>query len=310
MVTAIIIAGGYGTRMLPFSRHTPKHLLPVGAEPLIVHQLRRLADAGVDQVVIASGHLGDRLALAVGDGRRWGLGFDRLSQHREDAPLGTGGALAAAFRSVDDGDDDPVVVVNGDLISGHDLSAHLRAAAGSDLCLHVREVADRRAFGSVTVDERATVTRFEEKAPDPGPTAGLVNAGTYVLSPAALRELPGRQPLSLEREVFSAMIRAGARVRAYREQSYFRDVGSPGDLVEASADAVLGRIPGIRGQDARWWASSRAQVADDAVLSGGTAVHDGAVVGPGARLDAVLVLPDARVPAGATLRHTIVGGVT
>lgn len=228
---AVILAGGLGSRMGDLTRDTPKSVLLVAGEPLIAHQLRRLVAAGVTDIRLATGHLGDVVEAALGDGAAWGA---RLSYSREPEPRGTGGALALAGRDV--ADDDVVLVLNGDLLTDHDLTAQVThfEETGADVSIHVREVEDPRRFGVVLTDGDR-VTGFLEKPEDP--PSNLVNAGTYVFRGSVLTSLPGRFPMSVEFDVFPQLITEGRRVVAYRETAYFKDVGRPEDLASAEADA-------------------------------------------------------------------------
>ena len=119
---AVIVAGGFGTRMLPLTERRPKHLLEVGGVPFLEHQLTKLADAGVGHVVLATSYHADMFAPVLGDGARYGL---RLSYVQEEEPLGTGGAIRNVAAALDPEPDHPVVVLNGDVLSGHDLRAQL-----------------------------------------------------------------------------------------------------------------------------------------------------------------------------------------
>src|SRR5919206_4394940 len=149
---AVIVAGGFGTRMLPLTERRPKHLLEVGGVPFLEHQLSKLAAAGVEHVVLATSYHADMFAPTLGDGSRHGL---RLSYVQEEEPLGTGGAIRNVADALDPEPDHAVVVLNGDVLSGHDLRAQLadfdtdRSGRRVDVSLHLVEVDDARAFGCV-----------------------------------------------------------------------------------------------------------------------------------------------------------------
>ncbi|MBC9224825.1 NTP transferase domain-containing protein [Aeromicrobium sp. 636] len=229
MRRAIVLAGGLGTRLRPAVGDLPKPLVDVGGEPLVAHQLRRLAAAGVPDIVIAAGFGAQQVQDELGDGSRWDV---RLTYSREQQPLGTGGALALAARAaVAPGD--TVVVVNGDLLSAHDLAAQIDAfeRSGADVSIHVREVDDARPYGVVSLDDSGTRIRgFREKPRIAAP--GLVNAGTYVMRGAVLLDLPDTVPLSLEVDVFPGLA-ADSDVRAHRDDAPFLDVGTPDALERA-----------------------------------------------------------------------------
>ncbi len=227
MRRGIVLAGGLGTRLRAASGDLPKPLVEVGGEPLVAHQIRRLVAAGVPDVTVAVGYGADQVVQLLGAGEAWGA---RLSYSREDEPLGTGGALALAARgAVAPGD--TVVVVNGDLLSRHDLAAQVRVfeESGAAVLLHVREVSDARAYGVVSVDGDR-VTGFHEKPAEAAP--GLVNAGTYVMRGEVLLGLPDTVPLSVEVDVFPRLV-TSADVRAHRDDAEFLDVGTPEALEQA-----------------------------------------------------------------------------
>ncbi len=304
-----MLAGGAGTRMRPLTDDCPKPLLPLAAEPLIGYQLRRLAAAGVRDIVVSTGYLADRFHAVLGDGRPWGV---RLQHCVEDEPLGTGGALRASVELLPDVD--RVVVLNGDLLSSHDLAAQLVALDGAGrtnpsddrarLVLHVREVPDVAPYGQVSCGAGMRVTGFAEKS---GSGPGLANAGTYVADADLLRGLPtGRS--SWERDLLPALLADGVPVLARTADGYFRDVGSPTAYRLASVDAVTGVLPGALdiGSGGEAYVAVGAHVDPAARLTGGCSVHAGAVVGARAQLAGTVVLPGARVGAGAHLVRCVV----
>lgn len=303
---AVILAGGYGSRLLPFTAQRPKHLLPIGDEPVIAHQLHRLAQAGVSRVVMATAYHADAFRPALGDGRAFGLD---LAYSREDAPLGTGGALRQASETLQPDDADDVLVLNGDLLSEHDLAAQMRVHrasrdGGCALTVHARDVDDARAFGLLTLDGDRVV-RFEEKPHEP--VAGAVNAGTYVMTGATTRALPLGVEASLERDLFPRMAEHG-HVRVYREDSPFADIGTPEALLAANR-AWAAR----HGRDAVVLSAHVSPAADvrgslvmaDAVLAQcrvtDSIVGPGARIGAGAELDGCVIGDDVVIAPGTAL---------
>ncbi len=295
-VGAIVLAGGLGSRLLPLTDAIPKPLLPLGPEPLIGYQLRRLAAVGIDRAVLATGHLAEQFSTALGDGRRFGL---RLEYSVEDHPLGTGGALRGAAQRLPQVD--TVVVLNGDLLSSHDLAAQLAMSRSAQVCLHVREVPDASAYGRVVVDATGRVVSFAEKS---GHGPGLINAGTYIAEGELLRCLPPG-PRSWERDVLPDLIDAGQPVTAFAADGYFRDVGTASAYCAASSDWVTGALPGS-GSPASSYVAVGASVAPTAVLRGGSGVHAGACIERGAVLDSTVVLPGAHVGTGTRLTRCVV----
>lgn len=315
---AVVIAGGFGTRLLPLTEHRPKHLLEVGGVPFLEHQVRRLAAAGVQHVVLATSYRAELFEPVLGDGRRWGL---RLDYVQEDEPLGTGGAIRNVAGALGDDPEGAVVVLNGDVLSGHDLGAQLRdfetprEGRPVDVSLHLVEVEDARAFGCVPTDAEGRVTGFVEKSEHP--VTRQVNAGCYVFRRRVVDEIPAGRAVSVERETFPGLVAGDALVVGYVENAYWRDVGNPTALVAASADLVLaeGRTALIDATasvdpsaqvDAGSVVGPRAAVGAGAVVSG-SVLMPGAVVGAAARVVDSVLGPQARVGDGVLLEAVTVG---
>ncbi len=306
MTEAVILVGGKGTRLRPLTVNTPKPLLRVGGVPFLAHQLAQVREAGIEHVVLATSYRAEVFEQTFGDGSAHGV---RLDYVVETEPLDTGGAIRNVTGALTGGPDDAVVVLNGDILSGHDLQAQLAAHAESDadVTLHLIEVEDARAFGCVPVDERGFVTAFLEKMPEP--VTNVVNAGCYVFRRSVVDAIPAGRRVSVERETFPGLLAAGAVVRGYVESSYWRDLGNPTAYVEGSADLVLGRLhsaalPGPTGESL---VLDGARVAASAIVHGGSVVAAGAAVGAGATVDASVLLDGAVVAEGAVVRRSTVG---
>jgi len=224
--TAAILVGGLGTRLAPVVGDLPKALAPVAGVPFLDRLLGRLAAWGLRDVVLCTGVGADRVAAHCGDGARWGLSL-RLS--REETPLGTGGALrhARGFLSTS-----PFLVFNGDSLADTDPAAlvafHRQRRAAATLLL-VR-VADRTRFGSVRLDADGRIAAFEEKGVA---GAGLINAGVYALEPGVLDPIPAGRPVSLESDVFPALV--GQGLFGLATDARFIDIGTPDSYKQAEA---------------------------------------------------------------------------
>lgn len=305
---AVIVAGGFGTRMLPLTERRPKHLLEVGGVPFLEHQLAKLADAGVGHVVLATSYRAELFEPVLGDGERFGL---RLTYVTEDEPLGTAGAIRNVASALGADPEAPVVILNGDVLSGHDLKAQLddfhtpRAGVPVDVSLHLVTVPDPRAFGCVPTDDAGRVQAFLEKSPDP--VTNQVNAGCYVFRRRVVDLIPEGRVVSVERETFPELVQDGALVVGYVESAYWRDVGNPMALVAASRDVVLGVAPAL----AIGPGPGGVRVADDADVRGrvedGSTVAAGAVVEEGATVRGSVLMPGAVVRSGARVESSVLG---
>ncbi|CAM2938824.1 sugar phosphate nucleotidyltransferase [Skermania piniformis] len=302
-IDAVVLVGGQGTRLRPLTLSAPKPMLPTAGLPFLTHLLARIAAAGIGHVVLGTSFKSEVFADYFGTGADLGLEIEYVT---EAEPLGTGGGIRNVLSKLRS---DTVMVFNGDVLCATDLGAVLEThvAKEADVTLHLVQVDDPRAYGCVPTDLDGRVTAFLEKAPDP-PT-DQINAGCYVFNRKIIEEIPAGRVVSVEREVFPALLTAGARVFGHVDASYWRDMGTPEDFVRGSADLVRGiapspALPGQRGESLVY---SGAGVAPGALLIGGTVIGRGAEVGAGARLDGAVLFEGARVEAGAKIERSIIG---
>jgi mannose-1-phosphate guanylyltransferase len=303
---AVILVGGKGTRLRPLTIDTPKPMLSLAGVPFLVHQLTRLRAAGVERAVLATSYLSEVFETEFGDGSRLGLRLDYVT---EVEPLGTGGGIRNVADWLRSGPNDPVLIVNGDVLSGHDIGAQLELhrSTGAAATLHLVEVEDPRAFGCVPTTPDGRVTAFLEK--DPEPVTNQVNAGCYVFTRRVIDAIPAGRPVSVERETFPGLLAAGEVVMGFVESAYWLDVGTPAAFVQGSADVVQGHLaslalPGTPGESL---VLGDAVVHPEAVVSAGSVVSPGARVDAGARVVGSIVAAGAKVCAGAVVVDSVVG---
>jgi mannose-1-phosphate guanylyltransferase len=302
-VDAVILVGGLGTRLRPLTLSAPKPMLPTAGLPFLTHLLSRIADAGVEHVVLGTSYKPGVFESEFGDGSKLGL---RIEYVVEAEPLGTGGGIANVAPKLRH---DTALVFNGDVLSGADLGALLDSheSNNADVTLHLVRVGDPRAFGCVPTNSDGEVTAFLEKTQDP-PT-DQINAGSYVFKREVIDRIPKGRALSVEREVFPALLADGLRLCGYVDSTYWRDMGTPDDFVRGSADLVRGIAPSpaLNGHRGESLVHDGASVAPGALLIGGTVVGRGAEIAGGARLDGAVVFDGVRIGAGAVVERSIIG---
>jgi len=227
--TAVILAGGLGTRLRPAVGDRPKVLADVDGRPFLTYLLRQLTDAGVRSIVLCVGHRAVYVRAVLGEA----YGGTPLVYAVETDLLGTGGALRAALPALRS---DPVLVLNGDSHCEAHLAALWAAHAEQDASatLVVTHVSDTRRFGRVSLDDDDGITRFCEKTESDGP--GWINAGIYVLSRHVLTAIPSGRPVSLEHDVFPALV--GRGLFGHRMTGRFVDIGTPESYRAAQAAGV------------------------------------------------------------------------
>ncbi|MYY02458.1 NDP-sugar synthase [Streptomyces sp. ATexAB-D23] len=306
---AILLVGGKGTRLRPLTVHTPKPMVPAAGVPFLTHQLARARAAGVEHIVLATSYLAEVFEPYFGDGSSLGLHIEYVTERE---PLGTGGAIRNVAHRLASGPDEPVLIFNGDILTGLDIRALVtsHADSGADVSLHLTRVEDPRAFGLVPTDDTGRVTAFLEKPQTPEEiVTDQINAGAYIFRRSVIDTIPAGRPVSVERETFPGLLADGAHLQGMVDSTYWLDLGTPQAFIRGSADLVLGRAPSpaVPGRCGDRLVLPSASVASDAKLSGGTVIGADAVIGAGARIDGSTVLAGATVEPGAVITDSLVG---
>ena len=315
---AVVLVGGFGTRLRPLTNTIPKPLLPLGQRTILEWLMVHLARGGVTDAVLALGFKPEPFLRAYPDAMCAGV---RLTYAIEDSPLDTAGAIGFAARLAGLHErGEAFVVANGDIVTDlavADLVAQHRknSAAGALATIHLTPVDDPSQYGVVEHDASGNVRGFIEK-PAPGTTTSRhVNAGTYVLEAAVLDSMPGTAPLSIERVTFPELAQQGA-LFAYPTDDYWLDAGRP----DAYRRANLDLIGGVR-RDHDEAVHPTARIDTSAVVRN-SVVGAGATVARGAQVSDSVIFPGARVgedsqvsgssvmgdvAAGSVVRDVLVG---
>ncbi|MBX9791547.1 MAG: NTP transferase domain-containing protein [Pirellulales bacterium] len=228
-VCGILLAGGAGTRLRSLYPDVPKPFIEVAGRPFIHWVLRQFAAQGIEDFVVSLGHLADVAERLLDERPVDGL---HVRTVREQKPLGTGGAARLAAASCDH---DYLAIANADslvLADWHGIWSRLQDPAVAGVVLAV-EVDDASRFGQLDVDAQDRLLGFHEKQPG----AGLINAGVYVLKRHVIARFPKSSPLSLEQDVFPALLAAGIHIEVERTRAEFLDIGTP-DTVRVAARFV------------------------------------------------------------------------
>ena len=308
-----MLVGGFGTRLRPLTLTVPKNLVPVAGVPLIERVIAQLASHGVDRVVLSLGYRPDSFFAAFPDDTAAGI---PLTYVVEPEPLDTGGAIRFAARQA--GLRDTFLVANGDVLTDLDFTALIDAhrRTGAEATIALTPVEDPSRFGVVTTGDDGRVTAFVEKPaslekPDPGtaPT-NLINAGTYVFESLVLSRIPADQKVSLEREVFPALVADGT-LFALASERYWLDVGLPDSYLQASTDLLdgtRGAGPPTPGADRRaegGWTLGEPVVDPGADIDDQSLLCDGCHVGPAVEARRSVIGPASRVAGGVRLEDAL-----
>ena len=287
---AVVLVGGAGTRLRPLTETIPKPLVPLMGRPQLDHVLDHLERHGVEEVVLSLPYLEETFHAFIAARR----GHPAITWITEREPLGTGGAIVNALASLGDG---PFLALNGDILTDLDLTAmvafHRERGAAATIAL--TRVGDARPFGLVETETDRRVLAFREKPTEPIP--GDVNAGTYVLDPAALGAWRAGEAASIEREIFPGLIADGSPVYGFPSSAYWLDLGTPAQYLRAHADILDGRVSThAPGESSR--VDATASVDGSARLGPHAVVGPGASIAADADVDGSVLLAGASVGAG------------
>lgn len=229
-VTGVVMAGGYGKRMMPLTETVPKPMLPVNGRPLLEHMLEKLHRAGIRSVNLATHYLSDSIVNHFHDGSKFGV---HLSYFQEEEPLGTAGALAKMSSGAE-----PLLVINGDILTGVDIRAMLQfhREHSSQLTVGVRQYDIEVPFGVVETDG-VKVSRIVEKPV----LRHFINAGIYFVNPAMCRLVPENQYFDMP-DLIEAVINFGGPVVSFPVREYWLDVGQVEQYQKAQADVAKGIV--------------------------------------------------------------------
>jgi mannose-1-phosphate guanylyltransferase len=296
-VRAVVLVGGFGTRLRPLTSTIPKQMLPIVDRPMIEHVLSRLAEHGVADAILSLGYRPDAFIEAYPDDVCAGV---RLHYAVEAEPLDTAGAVR--FAAEEGGVDSTFLVVNGDVMTDLDVTAltRLHAERGAEGTIALTPVDDPSRYGVVPTDDDGRVQAFIEKPPADEAPSNWINAGTYVLEPSVLDRIPAGRPVSIERETFPAMV-ADRTLFAMQSDAYWVDAGTPATYVQVQLDL----IDGVRGPAQRA-ISATADVSTEAYVEQ-SVVMDAVSIEGGARIASSVVLPGAHIKADAVVDRSIIG---
>jgi len=297
MAVAILLVGGFGTRLMPLTKNTPKPMLTVAGIPVTEHQLAMAKAAGITEIVLATSYLSEVFIPYFGDGSQWGM---KIKYAVEKQPLGTGGAIRNAAQLLDSAES--VVILNGDVLSSHNLSEQIRQheARDADVTLHLTVVDDARAFGCVPTDSDGRVTAFLEKMENP--VTNQINAGCYVFNPRVISTIPLDTVVSVERETFPQLVENGAAVFGYVENAYWLDIGTPRALLKASKDIVT--------RNGDFLAMPGSHIDPTAVVTGGSCIGTNSSVGAGAVIDGSIIEADCVIDDQVQISNSFIASGT
>jgi len=300
---ALVLIGGFGTRLRPVTYSVPKQLIPIAGKPMLYHVLDLLPPT-IEEVVLATGYKSAEIARYVTE-------YPPPVPVRlvaEAEPMGTGGGMRNAGGEMSD----PFLLLNSDVIAAFDVSALLaqQAAHGGMGTMTLVEVEDPSPYGVAELDAEDRIRRFVEKPTREEAPSRWINAGLGVWKREVIDRIPDHPPVSWEREVVPTLLSEG--VYAYRATGFWEDAGTPERLLRAQRYLFEAGRGGHRSVPKG--TTGRGPVAIDpsatvegATFGGSVTVAPHVVVGAGAYLEDAIVLDGATIEPGGSVLHSIVG---
>ncbi|MGW6055046.1 glucose-1-phosphate thymidylyltransferase [Streptomyces sp. NPDC055189] len=285
---ALVLSGGSGTRLRPFSHSMPKQLIPIANKPVLEHVLENIRELGITDIGVVVGDRGAEIAAGVGDGSRLGV---RLTYLQQDRPRGLAHTVVVAREFL--GEEDFVMYLGDNMLpEGVRSMAEDFEAERPDAQIVVHRVADPRAFGVAELGPEGEVLRLVEKPAEPKSDLALV--GVYFFTPAIHRAVAAIEPSKRgELEITDAiqwLVADGARVRASEYEGYWKDTGEVDDVLECNSYLLQRLKPSVRGE-----------VDAESVLTGSVVVEDGA------RVERSRIEGPAIVAAGSLVEDSDIG---
>jgi len=313
---ALILAGGRGTRLRPLTVYTPKPIVPVLNRPFLTYQLDLLQKAGITDVTLSLSYQPDKIEDVLGNGSDFGVDLRFVT---EPSALGTAGAVRFAIEQPSEA----VLVLNGDILTDLDLSKMVQAHTDrkGQITIALARIQDPTKYGLVAMDPNGAIQSFIEKPKD-GTFAGsanTINAGIYILEPAALDLIPKGVNSSFEYDVFPKALEQGLAFSGYvLDDNYWQDIGTPQSYLSAHLDILSGKAGFAPGKPSDSTETSPTAFIENSILGEGCQIKPNAritnsVLGPGVHVEEKAVIENSvlwahtRVSTFAKIRGSVVG---
>ncbi len=288
------MAGGFGSRLYPLTVARPKPMIPLINKPVLAHILNLLKRHGFSDVVITVRYLASQIQEYFGDGTQYGL---TIHYGEEEAPLGTAGGVKNAQHFLDD---QPFLVISGDALTDINLTKliqfHRERRALATMAL--KEVKKPCEYGVVLTARDGRITHYYEKPDCEQAASHTVNTGIYVLEPEVLNALQTNTTYDFSNDVFPRFLQDNARFFGHKARGYWRDIGTIHSYMEATADALTGKINVIDPKYYRGsgiWTGEDVRIAPSANLFGPIYLGDGVRIKPGATIYGPTVICDQTI---------------
>ncbi|HET6510996.1 MAG TPA: sugar phosphate nucleotidyltransferase [Candidatus Kapabacteria bacterium] len=307
---AIIMAGGFGTRLRPLTMTLPKPMVPMMNRPMMEHIVRLLVKHGFTDITSLLYFHPDAITSHFLEGDGFGI---KMSYIKAEADFGTAGSVRNATEQM--GIKERIIIISGDVLTDFDLTEAIRfhekkKAKATIVLTHVKNPLQ---FGVVMTDEQGNITRFLEKPSWGEVFSDTINTGIYILEPEAFEQIPYKREFDFSKDLFPALLAQPGALAGYIADGYWRDIGNLQEYHEAHMDVLGGHVnieledlngdgnPALRGKNL---IASGARIAEDAHISN-SIIGPGCEIEPGAIVENSVLWGGTKVGAGASLRNVV-----
>ena len=314
---AVILVGGFGTRLRPLTCTRPKQLLPLGNKTLIEFMISRLEEQGFREIVLAVGYRPDSLQEVLGDGEKLGV---TIHYSLEDEPLGTAGPIKQAESHLRGSG--RFLVLNGDIVSDMNyqqlLAQHDSHNATASIALY--RVANPSRYGVVDITSEGRIRAFIEKPSAVTAPSNLINAGCYVLDESVLDYIPIGRKVSIERETFPALCEK-TQVYGWEHKGFWIDTGTPTSYLEANREILRASLVGSNAtQPMKEYSDGKGvqyvrpymigmntQIGNYCLIGPNVILGRNVTVGANTRIRDAVILDSVEIGEGVILKDTVIG---
>jgi mannose-1-phosphate guanylyltransferase / phosphomannomutase len=301
---AVIMAGGFGTRLRPLTCNVPKPMAPLMNKPMMHHIVSLLRSHGITDVLATLFYTPEAITSYFGDGSQFGVA---MSYVRAEADYGTAGSVRNATKGMNE----RILIISGDVLTDFDLTSAIRyhESRNAKATIVLTHAKNPLQFGVVITQEDGKITRFLEKPSWGEVFSDTINTGIYILEPDVLERVPYKQDYDFSKDLFPLLLKQDAGLYGYIAQGYWRDIGNLNEYQEAHIDALTGGVKiDIAGekQGSVFVGEGTRFAADTARISGRVVLGRNCTIGEGVRLSNAVIGDNCVVGPGSTITNSVI----
>ena len=303
---AVMMAGGFGTRIQPLTHSIPKPMLPVVNLPMMEHTLNKLIETGIDEVVILLYYKPEVIKNHFGDGSKWGV---KIHYVLPDDDYGTAGAVGFGREYLDT----TFMIVSGDLVTDFDFKEifEYHKKKKSKLTITLTSVENPLQFGVVIANEEGKIEKFLEKPSWGEVFSDTINTGIYIIEPEILEYIPVGENFDFAKDLFPLLMKEGIDLMGFNAVGYWRDVGNPDSYREVHDDILNERlnfqIPGrkVDYPDGKLWLTGESEIDPSVEIIGNVVIGGNVKIGRGSKLNNVVVGDNVTMGEECQIRNSV-----